>query len=93
MGIDLNDSRIASNFCPTGQLVEELLEDDLLSYTGWHVDNSPAGVTLSLPERRGEGKIVLTLPGVLADLEKAWNGGFVHEYLSPEVASQAGLVR
>jgi hypothetical protein len=93
MGIDLNDSRIASNFCPTGQLVEELLGDDGLWYTGWHVDNSAAGVTLSLYERRGEGKVVLTLPGVLADLEKAWQGSFMHDYLSPEVAAKAGVVR
>lgn len=91
MGIDLNDSRIASNFCPTGQLVEKLLGNDLLYFASWCVDISP--VSLTLHSRRGAGKIILSLPGVLADIELAWQNVYLADLLSPEVAAKAGVVR
>jgi len=91
MGVDLNDSRIASNLCPTGQLVEKLLGDDLGHYVNWAVDISP--ITLTLYSRRAGGKIVLSLPAVMADLEQAWQNSYLADLLSPSVAAQAGVVR
>jgi hypothetical protein len=91
MGIDLNDSRIASVLSPTVQLAEELLGDDLLHYASCCVDIHP--VSLTLHSRRGGGKIILSLPAVLADIEQAWQSGYLGDLLAPEVAAQAGLMR
>jgi hypothetical protein len=91
MGIDLNDSRIASVLSPTVQLAEELLGDDLLHYASCCVDIHP--ISLTLHSRRGGGKIVLSLPAVLADIEQAWQNVYLADLLSPEVAQKAGVVR
>jgi hypothetical protein len=91
MGVDLNDSRIASVLSPTVQLAEELLGDELLHYASCCVDIQP--VSLTLHSRRGGGKIILSLPAVMADLENAWQSGYVADLISPEVAAQAGVVR
>ena len=91
LGIDLNDSRIASVLSTTVQLAEELLGDELLHYASCCVDIHP--VSLTLHSRRGGGKIILSLPAVLADLEQAWQNVYLADLLSPEVAQKAGVAR
>jgi hypothetical protein len=91
LGIDLNDSLIATNFSPVGQLVESLLPDLAVDGMSWEVEPFP--VSLILYSRRGGGKIILTVPAVLADIEQAWERGYLADVLSPEVASQAGVMR
>jgi hypothetical protein len=88
-GIDLDDSRIASHLSPTAQLIEKL--------TGGRAERivEPDGYRgrpqVKLFNR--SGRIILTLPSALSDIENAWWSGDLAEYLSPQLAVEGGLKR
>lgn len=89
MGIDLDDSRIATYFSPTAQLVEKLTEGRVEGIV------DPDGYRLRPQVRlhNRSGQITLTLPAALCDLENAWWNGTIAAWLSPELAAEAGIRR
>jgi hypothetical protein len=79
MGIDLDDSRIATQLSPTVQLVEKLTKgraEAILDPEGYR-----GRPQVKLYNR--SGAITLSLPSALSDIEHAWWAGFVNEVIGP----------
>jgi hypothetical protein len=89
MGIDLDDSRIASHLSPTAQLIEKLTEGRAEGIV--EPDGYRGRPQVKLFNR--SGRIILSLPAALADIEAAWWAGTLPDYLSAELAVEGGLRR
>jgi hypothetical protein len=89
MGIDLDDSRIASHLSPVAQLVDKLTDEAVESIV--EPDGYQMRPQVKLYNR--SGRIILSLPSVLADLEHAWWNGDLAEWISADLAVEGGLKR
>jgi hypothetical protein len=78
LGIDLDDSRIATRLSPTAQLTEKLIEGRAECI----VDPEGYRGRPQVKVYNRSGAITLSLPSALSDIESAWWGGWTSELCS-----------